>query len=200
MANMVLIAGGIGSGKSTVSRVLECMGYRVYDCDSRAKEIMDRDIAIKREIAERVSPEALLVDMSLDRRHISQVVFSDKEKLSILNEIVHGAVRNDIDAWVHRHDNDRLLFVETAIPRSAGLDMIADYVWMVEAPTDVRIDRVCRRNGLEPESVIRRMEAQQYESEIINDNVSVIINDGRQSLLLQIEALLQSISDCCRGN
>ncbi len=194
MANMVVIAGGIGSGKSIVSRVLACMGYRVYDCDSRAKAIMDRDIAIKREIADKVSPEALLDDMSLDRSHIAQVVFSDNEKLSILNEIVHGAVRNDITAWAARHDNERLLFVETAIPRSAGLDVIADYVWIVEAPTDVRIERVCSRNGLDPESVIRRIEAQNIETEIINDNVSVIINDGRHSLLLQIEALLQSLS------
>ncbi len=196
MAYIVLIAGGIGSGKSTVSRVLECMGYSVYDCDSRAKAIMDGDIAIKREIAGRVSAQALLGDLSLDRRHIAEVVFSDKEKLSILNEIVHGAVRNDISSWTHRHDNEKLLFVETAIPRSAGLYEIADHVWIVEAPDEIRIDRVCNRNCIDPEAVIRRIDAQRYETEIINDNVSVIVNDGQHSLLLQIEALLQSLSAC----
>lgn len=195
MSVIVIITGGIGSGKSVVCRILGCLGFRVYDCDSRAKRIMDDDISIKREIAERVTPHALRADMSLDRGHIAEVVFSDKSKLEALNAIVHGAVRKDIEAWARRHADDRMLFIETAIPKSSGLENIADAIWIVEAPADVRIPRVCLRNDLDPESVARRMESQRGETEISGRNVCLINNDDRHSLLLRIDALLGSISE-----
>lgn len=193
MAVMIVIAGGIGSGKSVVCRVLGCMGYRVYDCDSRAKYIMDNDASIKREIARRVSPQALRADMTLDRGHIAEVVFSDKSKLSILNAIVHGAVRKDIEDWTARHADDKLLFVETAIPKSGGIDKMADAIWIVEAPVEMRIERVCERNGLDPEAVARRIDSQKGETQFTGGNISVIDNDGHHSLLLQIDSLLREL-------
>lgn len=186
MARIIVIAGGIGSGKSVVSQILRCMGYRVYDCDSRAKRIVDNDIAIRREIAEQISSKVLTNDMSLDRKHLAEIVFSDKSKLTILNGIVHAAVRKDITDWSYRYKQERLLFVETAIPKSSGLDDMADAIWVVEAPVDIRISRVCRRNGLDPDSVRQRIEAQKGETEICGKNMSVINNDGRDSILLQI--------------
>lgn len=190
MARIIVIAGGIGCGKSVVSRVVESMGYRVYDCDSRAKKIMDHDTGIKREISEKVSGQALLDDMSLDRKHIADVVFSDRSKLAILNGIVHGAVRRDIAGWVCRHCREDLLFVETAIPKSSGLVEMADVIWLVESPCEVRIARVCKRDSLDAESVKRRIEAQKGETEISGENVTAINNDGRHSILLQINKAL----------
>ncbi|MDE6187093.1 MAG: dephospho-CoA kinase, partial [Duncaniella sp.] len=72
---LTAISGGIGCGKTVVSRIVMAMGYPVYDCDSRASRIMDTDDSIKRDIAEKVHRECITDDGRIDRRRLSEVVF-----------------------------------------------------------------------------------------------------------------------------
>lgn len=130
---LIAICGGIGSGKSVVCRIVAAMGHEVYDCDSRAKEIMDCSAEIKNAIACRVHREAIAPDGSIDRRRLGEIVFSDAEALARLNSIVHAAVREDLALWAARRPG-KLLFVETAILYQSGLDAMVDEVWDVEAP------------------------------------------------------------------
>ena len=130
MKTLTAITGGIGSGKSVVSRVLRILGYPVYDCDSAAKSLMDADEEIKRRLIDEIDSLAV-VDGVIDRRRIAEVVFADAEKLAALNAIVHAAVREDIASWVFSQDSDRL-FVETAILYESGLNRMVDAEWRVE--------------------------------------------------------------------
>lgn len=192
MSKIVVISGGIGSGKSMLCSILRAMGYEVYDCDSRAKSIMDSDAGIKRVIAEQICPDAV-VDGVINRQRLAEVVFTDEELLNILNEAVHTAVKYDIMQWAEKRNP---AFVETAIMYQSGLDRVASQVWEVTAPREVRIDRVMLRSGLSREAVEQRMAVQDgYIPEHIHPVVYPVVNDGEAALLPQVEALINQLLD-----
>lgn len=189
IAHLVAISGGIGAGKSVVSRILRTKGYEVYDCDSRARLIMDNSEEIKQRLCAEIHPEAVRPDGTIDRGQVAAVVFSDPDRLAALNAIVHDAVRADIRVWRDSTDA-KLAFIETAILYQSGLDRMVDEVWEVVVPEDVRIARVCLRDNTDPEAVRRRIASQRFTPTQPHPSVHTIINDDRHSLLLQIVALL----------
>lgn len=187
---LTAITGGIGAGKSVVSRALRVMGYEVFDCDSEAKIIMDSDDEIKRRLSSEISSSAVSPDGSIDRSLISSIVFSDPTKLVALNAIVHQAVRNRISDWQKEpHSADRL-FVETAILYQSGLDAMVDDVWEVVAPEEIRILRVMERNNCDRRNVIERIKSQSFLPDTPHPAVHIIDNDGFTPILPRILALL----------
>lgn len=186
------VTGGIGSGKSVVCRVLAAMGHEVYDCDSRAKWLMDRSEGIKLALAGNIHAN-VIKEGCIDRAFLSSIVFSDPEKLKALNSIVHGAVREDIESWIALHSDKKALFIETAILYQSGLDKMVHEVWEVVASERARIARVMARNGLDEAQVRARISSQEYIPENPHACVKKIHNDGDQSVLLQINALLNEI-------
>ena len=121
---LTAITGGIGSGKSVVSRILRVLEYPVYDCDSRAKALMDADVIIKQQIIHDIDRETIAADGTIDRRRLASIVFADAEKLAALNAIVHSAVRLDIQRWAEDCGNSHA-FVETAILFQSGLNYMS---------------------------------------------------------------------------
>ena len=190
MKTLTASTGGIGSGKSVISRVLSILVYPVYDCDSAAKSLMDADEEIKRRLIDEIDSLAV-VDGVIDRRRIAEVVFADAEKLAALNAIVHAAVREDIASWVFSQDSDRL-FVETAILYESGLNRMVDAEWRVESPLELRIERTMRRSALSRSQVEERIAAQIIEAPDgeLPLPVFTIVNDLTHALLPQIELLL----------
>lgn len=191
----VAIAGGIGAGKSVVSAVLRAMGWPVYDCDSRAKELMDSDPAIIRLIAEQIDAGCITPDGRLDRNRLSACVFASADALMRLNNIVHRVVREDLECWFNRQKAP-ILFVETAIPYSSGLCRMVDMIWQVEAPESLRIERVMRRSGLSADDIKARIASQKRtENPEKGESVSVetILNDNIQPVLPQIEKLIEGL-------
>ena len=79
---VIAIIGGIGVGKTVVSTVLSKLGYSIYDCDSKAKRLMDNSNAIKRDIAFQISNE-VIVNNQIDRKVLANIVFNDEHKLEI---------------------------------------------------------------------------------------------------------------------
>lgn len=184
---LTAVCGGIGSGKSMVCSMLTAMGFPVYNCDSRAKALMDSDPEIRKAIARDIAAEALFESGEIDRRTLSAIVFADARKLATLNAIVHGAVRDDIARWTQTEGaKGKRLFVETAILMESGLDRMVDEIWLVTAPEEVRITRVGRRSGLTPEQTKSRI-AMQKDPDGAD---AVIVNDGVMPLLPQIERLI----------
>lgn len=189
---VIALTGGIGSGKSVVSAVLRTMGYAVYDCDSRAKSIMDNSQAIKHSLVEAFGNEAVSTDGVINRGYIAGRVFGDDEALCRLNGIVHPAVHADVERWIGEcaGRGQQRVFVETAILRRSNLHDIIDCEWRVVAPESVRVERVMRRNNLPREAVEARINAQAGE-EASDSNASMIINDGIMAVLPQVERLLE---------
>lgn len=188
---LIAITGGIGSGKSVVSRMVEVMGFHVYDCDSRAKALMVQDKEVKQQLVEAFGQETYFADGSINRIYLSNVAFADDASRARLNGIVHPATALDIKRWAEEQRNNgaHVAFVETALLRTGGLDRLVDEVWHVTAPVEVRIQRVIARNGLTASQVKSRMASQAAE-ENVADGEKVLINDGDTPLLSQVMQLL----------
>lgn len=189
---LIAITGGIGSGKSVVSRMMQVMGYHVYDCDSRAKRLMTDDDDVRHQLVDAFGGDTYLADGSINREHLSAVAFADKNALSRLNAIVHPATAKDLLRWSAEQSRKgaSLAFVETALLRTAALDQVVDQVWHVTAPATVRIDRVMTRSGLTAAQVQARILSQTLEDEIAPGEHE-LINDNTRSLLAQVMSLLQ---------
>ena len=186
---IIAVTGGIGAGKSVICKILLASGYSVYDCDTRARQLMDTDAKIKEKLKELISPFAVDSNGNIDRIVISGIVFNDSTKLEILNSIVHGEVRNDICRW-RKHTNG-LSFIETAIAYQSGIDKMVDEIWEVTAPVDVRIQRVCLRNHMSPEEVSKRIASQNVDIGWPHPNTRIIVNDNHASVLKQVANLLK---------
>lgn len=189
--SVIAISGGIGSGKSVISRILTAMGYPVYDCDSEAKRIMNGSPSIKSFIKSNISDKAILADQSIDRIHLAEVVFKNQVKLEMLNSVVHDAVKTDVAQWVK---SKPVSFVETAILYQSGFDRLVNQVWEIVAPDEIRINRVMKRNGFSAEQVKVRIKSQ--DSFVIPEKhpeTLLINNDGLEPVLPVILSLLKNL-------
>lgn len=184
---LVAITGGIGSGKSVVSAILRIMGYSVYDCDSRAKNLMNTNKDIKNDLISSFGVDCISEDGKINAQYISSIVFKDKTALLKINSIVHPRVKDDI--LLEYLNNQGVMFVETAILLQSNLLDIIDEVWLVDAPENVRIKRVMLRNSMNAEDVKRRIKSQGGQDYSKLQNLCPIINDGDSAILPQIISL-----------
>ena len=195
---LIALSGGIGSGKSIVSRILISMGYPVFDCDSEARRIMDSDSRIHKMICESIHPDAVKAGC-VDRKLISGIVFSNPEALNALNSIVHNAVFSELSQWTTYNYNvgHRLVFVESAILHTSGLVDMVNAEWRVAAPLELRIRRVMLRSALTRPQVLARINVQEAENRV-SDNIPLYIidNSSEASVLPQIHSLLNQLIPC----
>ncbi len=152
------ITGGIGSGKSTVCRLFAQRGVAVYDSDAAAKRLMGAAGPLREAIVARFGAEAYRHG-ELDRAFLAGVVFADPGAREALEALVHPAVRSDFEAWAAAQQGDYAV-LESAILFESGFDRLVDRTVAVLAPSELRVERTCRRDGSDPESVRRRMAAQ----------------------------------------
>ncbi len=181
------ITGGIGSGKSTATRMLEGMGVAVYLSDNRAKELMCNDEALREQIVARFGAEAY-VDGVLNRPYLAERVFSNEAELAALNALVHPAVMADFDAWAEEQESPYVV-IESAILFEAGLDSRVDCVVSVLAPTELRIERTMQRDGMSREEVERRIANQISDDERAHRSKYAIVNISLEELEEDVEQL-----------
>ena len=165
MQQLIGLTGGIGSGKSTLANELRKQGIPVYDSDSEAQRIISQDTDVRNELL-------------LDRPKVAQIVFRNPDLLQRMNAIVHPRVRTDVSEWVKRHNNARLLFVESAILYQSGFDNLCDKTVWVTAPEQVRIARVMQRDNATEADVRLRMARQGDETAFLRRANIVVNNDG----------------------
>ena len=152
------VTGGIGSGKSTVCRLFAARGAALYDSDREAKRLMNDDPDLRSRIVGAFGEECY-TGAGLNRAVLAQKVFGHPEQLLRLNAIVHPAVIADFRAWAGRQTGDYIV-LESAILFSSGLDREVDRTVAVLAPEPLRIERTCRRDGVDEAAVRSRMAAQ----------------------------------------
>lgn len=180
------LTGGIGTGKSTVARILRLRGYEVYDCDLEAKRLMDESLEVHRSLRDRWGEEIYSARGELDRRKVAEYVFADRREKAWLDSLVHGLVRDDVKRWVDTHTDYRhdTVFVESAILFTSGLADMCQEVWEVTAPLDIRLERIMKRSGLTREQALARIDAQKEEQKICQSRHTLqIVNDGTTPLL-----------------
>jgi dephospho-CoA kinase len=186
------VTGGIGSGKTLVCSVLEKLGVPVYRADQKARKLMGEDPELKGRIVEFFGEEAYLGG-ALNRSYLAERVFGNGEMLNKLNALVHPAVRKDYERWLTEQTDAPYVVEEAAILFESGASRWMDLVVMVYAPEVLRIARVMKRDGVNEETVRRRMAHQMAEEEKRARSDLVIINDENGRLLPQILEVHQHI-------
>jgi dephospho-CoA kinase len=187
------ITGGIGSGKTTVCKLFEKMGVPVYYADDRARKLIQEDIDLKKAITEAFGKESYMDDGSYNRKYIADIVFSDPQKLALLNSIVHPAVFRDGAVWQAQNSNFPYTLKEAALLFESGSYLQLDKIIYVFAPTDIRTQRVSIRDELSISDVQKRMASQGNESEKMSRSDYIIHNDGTRSLIRQVWNLHQEL-------
>ena len=178
------LTGGIGSGKSTVARIFEVLGIPVYDADSASKKLMIENNELKNQIKNSFGKEAY-TDGELNRRYLAEQVFSDSQKMALLNSFVHPATIKDAEQWMKKQ-NAPYLIKEAALIFESGSQKQLDYVIGVKSPLALRLQRTIQRDNVNTEQVKARMEMQMDEAIKMRLCDYVIINDEQQMILPQV--------------
>lgn len=181
------ITGGIGSGKSIVSRVFEVLGIPVYYADTEAKRLMNSDEQLIRQLVLHFGPGAYDNGV-LNRKYLAAQVFGNTEKLELLNSIVHPVTIADAERWMQEQTTPYAI-KEAALIFESGSQEHLDIVIGVYAPEPLRIQRVMHRDNVSREEVKARMSKQINETIKMRLCDYVITNDDQQLVLPQVEQL-----------
>lgn len=184
---VVGLTGGIGSGKTTITRMFQDLGIPVYISDIEAQKVIETDPVIKRRIIEEFG-ELAYIDGKYNRRYIADIVFNDKHKLQNLNNIVHPALALHFQRW---KDMQKSLYIikEAAILFESGAYKQCDYIITVTAPEQERIRRVLERDQVTEKLVRERIRNQWTDEERIKLSDEVVDNINIQVSLLKVKEI-----------
>ncbi|MCL7986461.1 dephospho-CoA kinase [Sphingobacterium sp. lm-10] len=188
MGLKVGITGGIGAGKSIVCQIFKVLGIPVYDADREAKNIMVDDATVVESLKQAFGKQVYQSSGELDRAYLSEVVFNDKDKLALLNSIVHPAVIRAGALWADAQRGPYSL-KEAALLFESGSYKNLDFTIMVTADEAIRIQRVMERDKVTEQQARARMEKQWPDRDKMPLADAIILNDGVESLISQVMAL-----------
>ena len=173
------VTGGIGSGKTAACRFFEDLGARVVYADAEAKRLMAEDADLRAAITDAFGPESYDAEGRLNRAHLARA-FGDPDQVARLNALVHPRVREAFFALRDEAEAEGFtLFVyEAALIYESGADAVLDFVAVVDAPLETRIERVMARDGVPREAVLARMQHQMPADELRRRADFVVENDG----------------------
>jgi dephospho-CoA kinase len=196
MSKIIGLTGGIGSGKSIVAKVFANIGIPVFDADAAAKNIMHSNVIVKDRLIQIFGKEVYSLNdkgvEQLNRIYLSKIVFSDPEKLALLNSIIHPiTIQASID-WANQQSAPYVI-KEAALFFESGSSLGVHKIIGVSAPKALRIHRVMKRDSCTKEDVEKRMSHQIEESIKMKLCDWIIINDEQHLVLPQVVSLHETI-------
>lgn len=154
------ITGGIGSGKSIFCKIAESKGYPVVVADDIAKKLLSENDEIKRQIRETFGNESY-INGEPNKKFLADNVFSQPEKLVQINNIIHPKTLQIIEELMNELlKTNNLVFVESAIIVEIGIEEMFDYIVLITAEDEKRIERVQKRSSLSVEEIQKRIDSQ----------------------------------------
>ena len=180
---LIGITGGIGSGKSLISRIFNTLGVPVYDTDARAKWLMANDPSIKSQLIELLGSESF-IEEKLNRTFIARKSFGNEKILSRLNTIVHPQVGTDFSKWVTMHQKSPVLLKESALIFETSSYADLDQVILVLSPSELRIKRVLARDLYRSREDIEAIISHQKSVAETSLLAQFIVNNNEKDLLL----------------
>ena len=174
------LTGGIGSGKSTVLELFKILGVKTYSADESAKKLVNTDPylinLIKSSFGENIYDKG-----QLNSKKLSDIVFENKEKLKLLNSIIHPAVAKDFKLFLNSNNEDYIV-KEAAIIFETKSENNYDKIIFIQSPLEIRIERVINRDNISREEVMKRINNQLDENLIIDKCDYVISNENKEDL------------------
>lgn len=148
---IVGLTGGIGSGKTTVSKEFQKYSIKVYNSDLRAKFLMNNSIVLKNKLINNFGKEFYIND-ELNKSYISQIIFNDSISLKLINSMVHPEVFNDFNEW-RQSLSEKFVLYESALIFETGSYKLNDFNILVTCDHDLRVKRIIKRDGINEEKI-----------------------------------------------
>lgn len=188
------LTGGIGSGKSTVSKYLAQKNYPIIDADKIAREIVQPNSMTLYKLTVCFGSKILNKDGSLNRKALANIAFSNVEQKTKLDNIMLEEIIRIIHQRIelYNKNDEKIVFIDAPLLFEAGLDKISDVTWVVDVDDEIRIERVAKRDGITRQEVLARLEKQMNREEQ-KKRASYILNNSTttEDLYCQIEKLLR---------
>ena len=167
MMRVLVVTGGIGSGKSKVCAILEeVYGFPVYDADSRVKGLYESDPEMLDSIEDALGQSFRTEDGRFSPYLLAERIFSDEEDLASVEQLVFPALIRDFKAWQAKAGNhDFIVFESATILEKEQFRGFGDVVMLVDAPMQLRLERACRRDSSTEDRVLARMSKQKLMNE-----------------------------------
>lgn len=195
---VLAVTGGIGSGKSSISRMLETMDVPAYVSDERTKRLYDTDPLLRDALVRLLGPSVLRNDR-IDRREMARIVFSDPDRLAAVEDAVYPRVLEDFRDWTDRQAAPFVVFESALLLEKPLFRSLGDRVLTVSADRELRVERVIRRDGLDRGQVLARMACQWEDGARESLADYVIRTDGNRAVLPQVLAVYRAMLEVERN-
>ncbi|HVW79632.1 MAG TPA: dephospho-CoA kinase [Mycobacteriales bacterium] len=191
------LTGGIGAGKSEVTKRFAALGAKVIDADAIAREVVEPGTPGLAAVIEEFGEGVRAADGSLDREAVAAIVFGDDDARARLNAIVHPLIGERVFAKLAEYeaeDPDGILINDVPLIAEAGVAERYEVIVVVDAPVEVQLDRLVRLRGMTPEAARARIDVQASREERLALATHVIVNDGDlDALQRQVEQVWQDL-------
>jgi dephospho-CoA kinase len=176
------LTGGIGSGKTSVAAIFEKIGVPVYYADQQAKKMLLHK-NVKADLLELFGETVFDAAGEVDRKRLGELVFNDTSALDKLNKLIHPLVKEDFDGWLCDYTTFPYVIHEAAILFESGFNKDFEKIVAVDAPLELCISRVIKRDGVSRGQVIKRMQ-NQWESAKKASLADYVLMNNEQMLVI----------------
>lgn len=198
---IVVITGSIGSGKSTVTKILQENNFTVIDADEISRKIYLKGKKAYFEIIEKFGERILNSFGEIDRKKLGYIVFSNENKRKLLNKITHKYIFSDMKCQIDMLKNkEETLFLDIPIYFEVQdtleyIGIVPDMVCLVYSPKNIQVERIQKRDGLSISEVENRLKSQLDNYEVLKKADYIIANDGTMSdLYIKVERFLNRLN------
>ena len=178
------LTGGIGAGKSTVSKIFNCLGIPVYNSDLKSKKILLSNHLITKKIIS-ILGKSILTSNKIDFKKMSKVIFANKIKLQAINKILHHEVKKDYENWIKKQKG-LYIIKESAIIFESKIESNFDKIIFVKSSQKTRINRIIKRDNKNKKEIQNIIKNQMKSIEIYKRSHFTIINEHSNLLIPQV--------------
>lgn len=178
------LTGGIGAGKSTVSKIFNCLGIPVYNSDLKSKKILLSNHLITKKIIS-ILGKSILTSNKIDFKKMSKVIFANKIKLQAINKILHHEVKKDYENWIKKQKG-LYIIKESAIIFESKIESNFDKIIFVKSSQKTRINRIIKRDNKNKKEIQNIIKIQMKSKEIHRKSHFTIINERSNLLIPQV--------------
>jgi len=178
------LTGGIGCGKTTISKIFQIIGTPIYNSDEAAKKILNQNISVKEKIINHFGIK-VLTNSKLDNKKIANIIFKQKEKLKIINSIIHPLVKKDFTNW---REKQKAMYIikESALIFNSNAHKELDHVIFVKSPLELRIKRIQSRDKKNEQEIFSIIKNQSSDDFLEKKCDYIITNDENSFLIEQV--------------
>lgn len=178
--NKIGLTGGIGSGKTTVSKIFHSLGVPIFNSDECGKQLLLENGEVIKNVI-KIFGKKIIKKKKIDIQKLSEIIFSNKKNLESINHIIHPQVGVEFNKWLAQHNNNYII-KESALLFESKTHHLLDKIILVKAPIKMRIKRVLERDA-RTELQIKKIIAHQLKTRDVIKRADYIINNNEKTLL-----------------